>query len=217
MIYILIVDDHAIVRKGLVEIVSDAPDIWVKGEALDGYEALRQIGEETFDLVVLDVALPGPSGLAVLEQIKVNHPDLPVLMLSIYPEQQYVMQAFRAGAAGYLTKKSAPDELITAIRMVYNGGKYLSPTVGAKIDFQAINETTKLHERLTQREFEIMLKIADGKRLKDIAEELFISGKTVSSHRTRILDKLRLQTTSEMIRYVIDNDLAGLKTPKIEG
>ena len=208
MIKILIVDDHAVVRKGMKEIVDDADDITVAGEASNGQEALAAISKDKYDLVVLDIAMPSLSGIDTIKEIKKENPELPVLMLSIYPEEQYALRAIKAGASGYLTKKAVPKELITAIRKVYSGGKYISPVFAEKIAFYVQAEEEKPpHETLSDREYQIMIMLAEGKRLKDIAAELFLSDKTVSSYRSRTFEKMRLKNNSELILYAIDHSL----------
>ncbi|MBW1768139.1 MAG: response regulator transcription factor, partial [Deltaproteobacteria bacterium] len=171
MIQVLIADDHAIVRKGMKEIVSETEDIVITGEASDGHQALSKILNENYDVVILDISMPGRSGIDVLDQIKKGKPGLPVLMLSMYPEEQYAVRALKLGAAGYLTKKSVPDELIDAVRKVYHGGKYISPILAEKLAdyiYDADDEKPP-HENLTDKEFQIMRMIAEGNRIKDIA------------------------------------------------
>jgi len=208
MIRILIADDHSIVREGLKQIVADTNNITVTGEAGTGQEALAKMSKNKYDVVVLDIAMPGLSGLDVLKEIKRENPELPVIMLTIYPEEQYAVRAFKSGASGYLTKKSAPEELVKAIRKVYKGGKYVNPALGEKLAFHLEAEKEKpLHETLSDREYQVMIMFAEGKRLKGIAEELFLSEKTVSTYRSRILEKMNLTSNTELARYAIENDL----------
>jgi DNA-binding NarL/FixJ family response regulator len=152
--------------------------------------------------------MPGLSGLDVLKEIKRENPELPVIILTIYPEEQYAVRAFKSGASGYLTKKSAPEELVKAIRKVYKGGKYVNPALGEKLAFHLEAEKEKtLHETLSDREYQVMIMLAEGKRLKGIAEELFLSEKTVSTYRSRILEKMNLTSNTELARYAIENNL----------
>ncbi|MBM3157982.1 MAG: response regulator transcription factor [Chloroflexi bacterium] len=208
MIKVLIADDHAIVREGLKQIVADTPDITVAGEAKDGQEALAKIAKYNYDVVLLDISMPGMSGLDVLKQLRSIKPKLRVLMLSIYPEEQYAVRTLKAGASGYLTKESAPDELVAAIRKVSSGGNYISRSLGEKLVANLKrNDSKQPHEALSDREFQVMCMIASGKKGKEIAEELLLSVKTVSTYRRRVLDKLGIKNNSELIRYVMQNRL----------
>lgn len=207
MIRILIADDHAVVRQGLIQIVSDTSDIVVSDEARNGREVLTKISKNTYDVIVLDIGLPDFSGLDILNEIKREHPELPVLMLSIYPEEQYAVRALKAGASGYLTKKVAPKELIRAIRKVYSGGKYITPTLAEKMAFYLTQHDKLPHESLSDREFQVMFMLAEGKRVKDIAKALFISDKTVSSYKSRIFEKMRITSNAELIRYALKHKL----------
>jgi len=176
MIKILIADDHAIVRKGLAQIVEEVADMEITAETSDGKETLRKLRKYDYDVVVLDVSLPGMTGLDVLKQIKVEKPNLPVLMLSIHPEEQYAVRALKAGASGYLTKDRAPDELIVAIRMAYDGSKYVSSSLAEKLALDLEIGTKKPpHHGLSDRELQVMCMIARGKTLKNIGEELYLS------------------------------------------
>jgi two-component system invasion response regulator UvrY len=202
MIKILIADDHAIVRSGLKQIVDDTPDIEVAGEAIDGRELLAKLAKDKYDVVVLDISMPGQNGIDVLRQIKSLYPELPVLILSMHPEEQYAVRALRAGAAGYLTKESATGELISAIRKIYKGGNYVSAGLAEKLALDLIVDTSKPpHEILSDREFQVLRMIAGGKTIKDIAAALFLSPKTVSTYRSRILEKMRLKNNEDLIRY----------------
>jgi len=206
MIKILIADDHSIVRKGLTQIVEEVADMEVAAEASRGAETLGKLRKYDYDVVVLDISLPGMTGLDVLKQIKVEKPNLPVLMLSIHPEEQYAIRALKAGAAGYLTKDRAPDELITAIRKAYDGTKYVSSSLAEKL---ALDLATghHPHEGLSDREFQVMCMIARGKALKDIGEELYLSPKTVSTYRSRLLEKMKMKSNEELTRYAMNNRL----------
>ena len=208
MIKILIADDHAIVREGLKQIVTDTSDMAVTDEASDGHEVLTLVSNGHYDVVVLDIAMPWPSGLDILKQIKREIPKLPVLILSIYPEEQYAVRALKAGASGYLTKESAPDELITAIRKVSMGRKYITSALAEKLAFGLEIDAGKMpHEVLSDREFQVMCMIAKGKTIKLIAGELYLSSKTVSTYRSRIFEKMNMKNNEELIHYAINNHL----------
>lgn len=208
MIRVLIADDHAIVREGLKQIVADTPDIVVAGEAKDGHEALDAISKKDYDVVLLDISMPGMSGLDVLKQLRSQKPHLRILILSIYPEEQYAVRTLKAGASGYLTKDSAPDELVGAIRNVFAGGTYVSRSLGEKLAAGLKLDANKPpHEALSDREFQVMRMLASGKRGKEIAEELLLSVKTVSTYRRRVLDKLGIKNNSALIRYAMQNHL----------
>jgi DNA-binding NarL/FixJ family response regulator len=208
MLRIFIADDHAIVREGLKQIMAGVPDLAVAGEASNGREALAQIRKGYWDVVLLDLTMPGMSGLDVLKQLKVEQPQLPILILSMHAEDQYAMRVLRAGAAGYLTKDSAPHQLVTAIRKVASGGKYVSPTLAEKLAFDLEATTDKpLHEALSDREYQVMCLIAAGKKITEIAKELTLSPKTISTYRTRILDKLKVNNNLEIAYYVRQHGL----------
>ena len=208
MINILIADDHSVVREGLKQIISGNADMTVLAEAGNGNEAIEKIRGNAFSVVILDISMPGKNGLDTMKEIKVMHPDLPVLILSMYPEEQYALRFFRAGASGYLTKKSAPEELVSAIRTVSKGKKYVSPVLAEKLIGELDITTEKpLHSALSDREFQVLCLMASGKTSGEIAEELFLSVKTVSTYRTRILEKLHLKNTAELISYAIQNQL----------
>jgi two-component system invasion response regulator UvrY len=209
MTRILVVDDHAIVRKGIGQILAETDDIIIAGEARNGQEALEKVRDNDYDLVLLDISMPGPDGLEILKQLKNQHPKLSVLMLSMYPEEQYAVRALRSGASGYLTKESAPEELIAAIRKVSSGGKFVSDSLAEKLADQlnSANLDRLPHELLSDREYQIMGMIAAGKTQMQIADELAISVKTVSTYRTRILKKMRAKSNAELTRYVIENKI----------
>lgn len=208
MIKILIADDHAIIRKGLIEIVDDTPDLKVIAEAATGNEALRLIRQQELDVVLLDIAMPGMNGLETLERCKIEKPHLPVLMLSIYPEEHYAGRAFKLGASGYVTKESACHELLIAIRKVAAGGRYISTTLAEKmVDDLGSDHTKPSHHRLSNRELQVMLMIATGKPLRIIADELSLSVKTISTHRTRLLNKLNLSNNAELYRFAHEQRL----------
>lgn len=208
MIKIIIADDHAIVREGLKQIVMETSDMVVADEASNGQEVLDKVWKNDYDVIVLDIAMPGRNGLDVLKQLKINRPTLPVLILSIHPEKQYAVRVLKAGASGYLTKESAPDELIAAIRKVSLGGKYVSSSLAEKLAFDLEIDVEKpLHETLSDREYQVMCMIASGKMVQEIAEELSLSVKTISTYRSRILEKMRMENNAELIRYAIQNRL----------
>lgn len=208
MIKILIADDHPVVRKGLKEIIEEIPDMAVRGEASTGQEALEKARKGDFDIVVLDISMPGGNGLDILKQLKDEKPELSVLVLSMYPEEQYAVRVLRAGASGYLTKESAPEELIAAIRKASKGGKYISSSLAEKLAFDLeIDVERPLHETLSDREYQVMCMIASGKTLKEIAEELFLSVKTISTYRSRILEKMKMKSNAELTHYAIKHRL----------
>lgn len=208
MIRVLVVDDHAVVRRGVIQILDEAPDVVAAGEAGTRQEALKAVQQARYDVAVLDITLPDGSGLEVLKQLQSLAPDLHVLILSVHPEEQYAVRALRAGAAGYLTKESAPDELLTAIRKVAQGGKYISLSLAEKLAAEVGGETeAEPHQALSDREYQVMTLLGTGKTVSDIAQELSLSVKTVSTYRTRILEKLKLQNTAEIIRYALERGL----------
>lgn len=205
---IVLVDDHAIVRRGLAGILSEHPGFKVVGEAAD-YTELRQVLRSgAADVVVLDIGLPGKSGIEILQHLVDEFPRLRVLMLSIYPEDQYGLRALRSGAAGYLNKASAPDELVRAVEIVAAGRKYVSAVLAEALVHNLTGESTdKVHERLSNREFQTLCLIAKGKRLADIAEALVLSPKTVSVYRARILEKMGLANNAELTHYALKHQL----------
>ncbi len=207
MIRILVADDHPIVRKGLKQIIEETSDIIVEDEAGDGYEVLEKIQKNNFDIVLLDISMPGKNGLDVLKQIKTIKSNLHVLILSMHPEEQYAIRVLKAGASGYLTKESAPEELVKAIRKVANRGKYVSSSLAEKLVFDLSTGNKMAHETLSDREFQVMCMIASGKTVSEVADELSLSVKTVSTYRARILDKMRLKNNAELTRYAFENNL----------
>lgn len=205
---IIIADDHEIVRAGLKQIIADDPELLVEGEAGDGQELLEILRKKKFDIVLLDMKMPGRSGLEILKQLKLEHPSLPVLILSMHPEEQYAVRTIKAGASGYITKETAPDKLIEAIRRVCGGGKYISASLAEKLaDSIADSRSKPPHEYLTDREFQVMCMIASGKTITEIARELFLSVKTISTYRQRILEKMNMKNNAELTHYVISNNL----------
>ena len=208
MIKVLVVDDHAIVREGFKMILSDAPGILVAGEASNCAEALEQVRQKQYDVVALDIAMPDISGLVVLEQIRHLDPTLPVLMVSVHPEQQYAIRCLKAGARGYATKLSDPEELVIAIRNVAAGGVYVSPSLAERLStYVSTDSHGPLHERLSDREFEVMCMIAAGQTATEIAVNLGISSKTVSTYKSRILGKMEMTNAAQVIRYAIEHGL----------
>jgi two-component system, NarL family, invasion response regulator UvrY len=208
MINVLIVDDHRLVREGLKKILAETNDIAVVDEASNGHEVLGKVRSGNIDVVILDISMPGRSGIEVLEELKKERPKSQVLILSMHPEEQYALRALKAGAAGYLTKESAPTELIEAVYRVSSGKKYITASLAENLAAALEGDTTKArHELLSNREFQIFFMIAKGKPIKDIATELFLSIKTVSTYRSRILDKMSMKNNSELIYYAVKNNL----------
>jgi two-component system, NarL family, invasion response regulator UvrY len=205
---ILICDDHQIVREGLKIIVSQLKEVKHIVEAKDGEEAICLLKGDLFDIVLLDISLPGKSGLDILHLIKQKWPKVKVLILSMHPEDQYAMRAIRLGASGYLTKNSAPDELLIAIKNVAKGGKYISQVLGENLisQFDSDNSQPK-HDTLSNREFEIMLHIASGKSIDDISKENFISAKTVTTYRARLMAKMGFKKNTQLTKYCMENGL----------
>jgi two-component system, NarL family, invasion response regulator UvrY len=208
MIRVLITDDHPIVRRGLKQIVADEADMTVT-EAGSGSEALGLIDTEEFNLVLLDLSMPGISGLEVLSQIRARRPQLPVLVLSGHAEDEFAVRIIKAGASGYLNKHMAPEELVTAIRRVMTGRRYIGPAVAELLADSLGKDDAAPHASLSDREFQVMLLIADGKASSEIAHELALSVKTVSTYRARILEKMNLKNNAELMRYVIENKIQG--------
>ena len=205
---VIIADDHAVVRKGLKQILLDMPGINNVEEVNDGNELIERIKKEDFNFVILDISMPGKNGLDVLKDIKTIKPQLPVLILSIHPEGQYAIRALKAGAAGYLTKDSAPEELITAIQKILTGRKYITQSLAEKLAYNFNADSDRLpHEYLSDREFEVFKLIASGKTITDIAGKLCLSVKTVSTYRARIYEKTNLKSRSEITLYAIKNGL----------
>jgi len=206
MLRILVVDDHAVVREGVKQILADVSDMVVQGEAGDGREALEKAMQHDYDLILLDISMPGRGGLEILKEIKTRQPKMPVLILSMHPEEQYAIRALRAGAAGYLTKASAPQELIGAIRKASRGGKYVTTSLAEKLAFELDVDTEKpLHETLSNREYQVMLMLASGKTVSEIAEDLCLSAKTISTYRSRIMEKMGMKKNAELTLYAVKN------------
>lgn len=211
MIRILIADDHAIVRKGLKQIVQEEPSMNVAGEAANAGELFQLLKDDNWDIIVLDINMPGMSGLEALKQIKSTNEKTPVLMLSIYDEEHYGLRALRAGADGYLEKVSAPEELVKAIKRITSGGKYISSTLAEQLAFALGTKHTGLpHEKLSDREYQVLIQIATGNSAEKISKKLSISASTVYSYRNRLLEKLNLKSNVELTKYSIENKLIEL-------
>jgi two-component system invasion response regulator UvrY len=207
-IRILIADDHSIMRRGLRQILSEGIPMVEFGEASNAAEAFALLEQKGFDVIILDLSMPGRSGLDFLKDVKVLKPKIPVLVLSMYPEDQYALRVMKAGAAGYMTKESAPEELVQAVIKIAGGGKYISQTLSEQL-LNVVREPQRsdVHQSLSDREFEVMQLIASGKTVSEIAEKLSLSVKTVSTYRTRILEKLHLSNNAELTRYALDRKL----------
>jgi two-component system, NarL family, invasion response regulator UvrY len=207
---ILVVDDHAIFREGLKRILSEEFEAATFGEAGNATEALEQIWKQKWDLILLDIAMYGRTGLDVLKEIRSSGSRIPVLILSAHPEEQYAVRVLKAGAAGYMTKESASRELCQAVRKLLNGGKYISAGVAEHLATEIQSRGNDPHESLSNREYQVMLLIAAGRVPKEIGQELSLSTKTISTYRSRILEKLKLRNNAEIMRYVVDRKLAAL-------
>jgi DNA-binding NarL/FixJ family response regulator len=208
MIKILIADDHAIVREGLKQIVAEEKDMLVAGEAGNANEMFELLKKEDFAVIILDISMPGRSGLEALKFLKKNYPEVPALILSMFSEEQYGLRALKAGAAGYLKKVSAPTELVSAIRKIVSGGKYINQSLAEKLaDEYDSDKEERMHDKLSDREYQIMCLIASGKSAEEIALDLSISINTVYTYRNRILEKMHLKSNVEMTQYALQNKL----------
>ena len=208
MIKIIIADDHPIVREGLKRIIDECSDMDCIGEAANSEEVINRCREKKVDVLLLDISMPGAGFLDTLQRIKTKYPSLHVLVLSIHPEEQYAIRAIRAGAAGYLTKNHTPEQLAEAIRQVYAGHKYITSKVAQElITTLETGKETELHKNLSNREFQILCMLGEGKQLTEIAALLSLSPKTIGTYRNRILDKLKLKSTGELIRYAVEHAL----------
>jgi len=197
-----------VVREGLKQILSETPDIVVAGEASTAQEVLNEVWENDYDVVLLDISMPGRNGLDILKELKSVKPDVHVLVLSVHPEEQYAVRMLRAGASGYLTKESAPDELIAAIRKVSLGGKYVRSSLAERLAFNlGVDAEKPPHERLSDREYQVMCMIASGKTVNEIAGEILLSVKTISTYRSRMLKKMDMKNSAELIHYAIKHRL----------
>ena len=205
---VIIADDHPVVRQGLRQMLAVEQDLTVVGEARNGQEVVELSRRVPWEVAVLDYNMPGKNGLELIKELRQRYPGRAVLILSMYPEDRYAVRALKAGAAGYLTKESAPEELVSAIRKVAGGGRYVTPTLGEKLALELEDNRGKpLHETLSDREYQVMWMIASGKTVRQIADELFLSPNTVSTHRTRILRKMNMKSTAELMHYAIAHHL----------
>jgi len=208
VIKIFIADDHEVVRRGLRTILSEHSDLSIVGEATNGNEVLKKVKKIKVDVILLDFEMPEKNGLDTLIELKALYPKLPVIILSIFPEDHYGVRFLKAGASGYLGKASASDQLVEAIRKVIKGGKYISPALTDKLVSDLNTDTEKaLHEKLTDREFQVFCLLAIGKKLKGIADELCLSINTISTYRSRILHKMDMASNADLIRYAIKNSM----------
>ncbi|MDX9918453.1 MAG: response regulator transcription factor [Paludibacter sp.] len=207
MIRVFIVDDHEIIRQGLKMILKEASDLTVVGEAADGNEALKKLRTAECDVLVLDMNMPGKSGIELLTEIKALRPKLHILVLTIHPEDKFALKTLKAGASGYLCKDTALEELEVAIRNIYNKGRYISNTLAEQLAFEVVPDNRTLHEQLSRRENEILIKIARGMKVKDIAAELNLSISTVFTYRLRIFEKLNVKSNVELTHYAIEHKL----------
>lgn len=205
---VLIADDHALVRRGLKETIKESFPRATFGEAKTAQETLESVRRQDWEMVILDISMPGRSGLDILDDLKRLRPKMPVLFLSMYPEAQYARRALKSGAAGYLTKESIPEELKNAVRRVLAGGRYVSAALAERLAYDLGSRAdTPVHELLSDREFQVLRMIASGKSVKEIADEISLSIKTVSTYRTRILEKTGMKTTADLIRYALQTQL----------
>jgi DNA-binding NarL/FixJ family response regulator len=211
MLRVLIADDHAVLRMGLKQLVSDECAQYDQvefGEAQNGQEVLELARTQEWDIVLLDISMPGRDGLDVLRELKHERPNLPILVLSMHPEDQYAVRALKMGAAGYMTKESAPEELAKAIEKIMGGGRYVSPSLAEKLAFELGTRTeVPLYETLSDREYQVLRMIASGKTVKEIAQELSLSAKTISTYRVRLLEKMKMRTNAELTHYAVHNRL----------
>ena len=208
MIDILIADDHELIREGLKKILKKEPDMQVVGEARNAQEAFELVRNRKLNIVLLDISMPGMSGLDALSELRQSHPKLPVLILSMHPEDRFAVRALKAGAAGYITKDSAVGELVKAIRKVVAGGRYVSVQLAERLVDELENGGNKpAHETLSDREFQVMRMVASGKKVSEIADELSLSVSTVNTYRARVLEKMKMETNVELTRYAIENHL----------
>ncbi len=208
MIKVLIADDHPVVRHGLKRILAETPDLVMTGEAVNGLQVLESVRSKQWDVVVLDISLPDRSGLEILKDLKRIRPKLPVLVLSIHSEDQYALRCLKAGASGYMTKETAPDELVKAVRQVSMGGKYVSSYLAEQLAFDVVRGFERpLYRSLSNREYEVMCQIATGRTKTEISKELLLSAKTISTYRERILKKMKLRTNAELTYYAVKHGL----------
>ena len=204
---VLIVDDHPVLRAGLRQVLTESDMKVFVGEATNGQELLAKVREQSWDVVVLDISLPDRSGLDLLKQLKSYYPDLPVVVLTMHAEEQYAIRVLRAGASGYLTKDSPPEEMAAAVLKVSEGGRYVSASLAERLVFDIGGMRERPHEILSDREFQVFCMLASGERIKDIAAKLCLSVKTVSSHRARILTKMRMKNNAQLVQYALEHNL----------
>lgn len=208
MIRILIVDDHAILRAGLKQILAASSDVNVSDEAADGHQALAKLAVSHYDVVLLDLSMPGLGGIDLIKRIRQDHRDVRILVLSMHKEDQFAIRALRAGAAGYLTKESAPELLVSAIHKIATGGRFITPELAEKLAHELDESAPKpLHEQLSDREYQVLRMLTAGKSVNEVARELSLSAKTVSTHKLRIMQKLRIDSNADLVRYCIDHRL----------
>jgi two-component system invasion response regulator UvrY len=208
MIHVIIADDHPVVRQGLTRILAEETDMVLAAEAATGQELLEKLGKTQCDVVLLDISMPGRGGLETLADLRRHYPKIPVLVLSVYPEDQFGLRVLKSGAAGYMNKEAACDQLVNAIRKVCSGGKYVSANLAEKMAGDlAADSQVPLHETLSRREYQVMSLIASGKTVSEIARELYLSQKTISTHRARILEKMHMKTNAQLTYYAIQNNL----------
>jgi DNA-binding NarL/FixJ family response regulator len=209
MIRVAIADDHMVVRQGLRQILSEAEGFWIAGEATNGGETMKLAREEKIDVLILDMSMPGLSGIRLIVQIKSELPQLTILVLSMHTEEQYAVRAIKAGASGYLTKESISTELVSAVRKVANNGLYITPTVAERLALEIRGKRSlEPHQLLSDREYEIFAMLVDGKSVSDIAAQLHISSKTVSTHKARILNKMQMTSTAALVHYAIEHGIS---------
>ena len=208
MLRVLIADDHPVVRQGVKQILAEELELEQFGEARNAREVLDNISRKKWDILILDINLPDMNGLEILRQLKKIHPDLPVLVLTVFDEDQIAIRVLKAGAAGFVTKETMPNELIAAVKKIHSGGRYVSPSLAEKLVFNIYAEDEKpVHHRLSNREYQVICLIAAGKSVKQIAEELYLSIQTIRTYRTRILEKMEMKTDAELIHYSIQHGL----------
>lgn len=208
MLKILIADDHPVVRQGVKQILAEELQLKQFGEARNAREVLENVSKKKWDILILDINLPDMSGLEILRQLKKVHPDLPVLVLTVFDEDQIAIRVLKAGASGFVTKETMPNELIAAVKKIHSGGKYVSPSLAEKLVFNIYAEDEKpVHHKLSNREYQVICLIAAGKSVKQIADELYLSIQTIRTYRTRILEKMEMNTDAELIHYAIHHGL----------
>ena len=205
---VLVADDHAVVREGIKRIIEETADMVVAGEAVNGWEVLDKARGGDYDVVVLDISMPGKNGMEILKELKRERPGVPVLILSMHPEEQYALRALRAGASGFVAKESAPDELIAALEKVLRGSKYITSALAERLVLDiGVGSEESLHEKLSDRELQVLCLLAEGKTINQIGQELCLSAKTISTYRFRIMQKMAMKTNAQLIRYAIKQGL----------